>query len=53
MNIIQLNFPDRIRTDGYMSSPERSTRGQYEDPYYSQFAPRSGSITPVIDEEAR
>ncbi|XP_044727819.1 coiled-coil domain-containing protein AGAP005037 isoform X4 [Chrysoperla carnea] len=43
---------DRMRTDGYMSSPERSTRGQYEDPYYSQFAPRSGSITPVIDEEA-
>ncbi|KAG5899336.1 hypothetical protein JTB14_029286 [Gonioctena quinquepunctata] len=35
--------------DGYMSSPERSSR--YEDPYYSQYATRSGSITPVIDEE--
>lgn len=39
-------------TDGYMSSPERVSRG-YEDPYYSQYAPRSGSITPVIDEEIR
>ncbi|CAG9823610.1 unnamed protein product [Phaedon cochleariae] len=37
--------------DGYMSSPERSSR--YEDPYYSQYATRSGSITPVIDEEIR
>ncbi|XP_030745046.1 coiled-coil domain-containing protein AGAP005037 isoform X6 [Sitophilus oryzae] len=35
--------------DGYMSSPERSSR--YEDPYYSQYGTRSGSITPVIDEE--
>lgn len=35
-----------------MSSPERGSRG-YEDPYYSQYAPRSGSITPVIDEEIR
>ncbi|KAJ8917464.1 hypothetical protein NQ315_005511 [Exocentrus adspersus] len=32
-----------------MSSPERGSR--YEDPYYSQYATRSGSITPVIDEE--
>jgi hypothetical protein len=32
-----------------MSSPERGSR--YEDPYYSQYASRSGSITPVIDEE--
>lgn len=40
-------------TDGYMSSPERGSRGGYEDPYYSQYAPRSGSITPVIDEEIR
>lgn len=50
---------------GYMSSPERGGPraypspysaggpGAYEDPYYSQYAPRSGSITPVIDEEAR
>ncbi|XP_031342577.1 coiled-coil domain-containing protein CG32809-like isoform X13 [Photinus pyralis] len=36
--------------DGYMSSPERGSRG-YEDPYYSQYTTRSGSITPVIDEE--
>nr|XP_022918815.1 uncharacterized protein LOC111427760 isoform X5 [Onthophagus taurus] len=35
--------------DGYMSSPERGSR--YEDPYYSQYSTRSGSITPVIDEE--
>jgi hypothetical protein len=43
---------DRLKslpTDGYMSSPERGSR--YEDPYYSQYASRSGSITPVIDEE--
>lgn len=37
--------------DGYMSSPERGSR--YEDPYYSQYGTRSGSITPVIDEEIR
>ncbi|XP_030745050.1 coiled-coil domain-containing protein AGAP005037 isoform X10 [Sitophilus oryzae] len=47
------NLPaDRMKplpTDGYMSSPERSSR--YEDPYYSQYGTRSGSITPVIDEE--
>ncbi|KRT83575.1 hypothetical protein AMK59_3174, partial [Oryctes borbonicus] len=44
--------PDRLKTlptDGYMSSPERGSR--YEDPYYSQYTTRSGSITPVIDEE--
>ncbi|XP_018575169.1 coiled-coil domain-containing protein AGAP005037 isoform X2 [Anoplophora glabripennis] len=40
-----------LPTDGYMSSPERGSR--YEDPYYSQYATRSGSITPVIDEEIR
>ncbi|KAL3282961.1 hypothetical protein HHI36_006119 [Cryptolaemus montrouzieri] len=43
---------DRLKplpSDGYMSSPERSSR--YEDPYYSQYGTRSGSITPVIDEE--
>lgn len=50
---------------GYMSSPERGgTRGypsyappggsSYEDPYYAQgYGSRTGSITPVIDEEAR
>ncbi|XP_049769735.1 coiled-coil domain-containing protein AGAP005037 [Schistocerca cancellata] len=58
---------DRLHTEsGYMSSPERGGPSRayappyapagasaYEDPYYSQYAPRSGSITPVIDEEAR
>ncbi|XP_067006011.2 coiled-coil domain-containing protein AGAP005037 isoform X4 [Anabrus simplex] len=55
---------DRLHSEsGYMSSPERGgpraypgaypSSGQgYEDPYYSQYASRSGSITPVIDEEA-
>lgn len=46
--------PDRLKSlpagNGYMSSPERGSRG-YEDPYYSQYTSRSGSITPVIDEE--
>ncbi|RZF38532.1 hypothetical protein LSTR_LSTR006127 [Laodelphax striatellus] len=53
---------------GYMSSPERGgsapgrvypapyvspgAAGPYEDPYYSQYGSRTGSITPVIDEEA-
>lgn len=37
--------------DGYMSSPERGTRG-YEEPYYTQYGGSRGtSITPVIDEE--
>lgn len=42
-----------------MSSPERGSRygynqgGAYEDPYYAQYGSRTGSITPVIDEEAR
>nr|CAD7195896.1 unnamed protein product [Timema douglasi] len=56
--------PDRLHAEsGYMSSPERGgpraypgayPQGApgYEDPYYSQYASRSGSITPVIDEEA-
>ncbi|XP_053595110.1 coiled-coil domain-containing protein AGAP005037 isoform X2 [Microplitis demolitor] len=51
---------------GYMSSPERSntigsstgrysgvsysTGNSYEEPYYSQY---SGTVTPIIDEEAR
>lgn len=39
--------------DGYMSSPERGTRGTYEEPYYSQYGTRGGSVTPVIDEEQR
>jgi len=45
-----------------MSSPERGgsrnygynqAGGTYEDPYYAQYGSRTGSITPVIDEEAR
>lgn len=57
---------DRLHAEsGYMSSPERGGPRAYpaaayppggpgyEDPYYSQYASRSGSITPVIDEEAR
>ncbi|XP_073977153.1 coiled-coil domain-containing protein AGAP005037 isoform X26 [Rhodnius prolixus] len=52
--------------DGYMSSPERSSvaprgypgpgytiGGGYDDPYYAAYTPRTGAITPVIDEEAR
>lgn len=46
-----------------MSSPERAvapsrgygpySRSVYEDPYYSQYASRPSSITPIIDEEVR
>lgn len=36
-----------------MSSPERGTRGAYEEPYYSQYGTRGGSVTPIIDEEQR
>ncbi|XP_012285011.1 coiled-coil domain-containing protein AGAP005037 isoform X2 [Orussus abietinus] len=60
------SIPDRLHGEsGYMSSPERgggvgsstgryppgpySGGGSYEDPYYSQY---SGTVTPVIDEEA-
>ncbi|XP_051163411.1 uncharacterized protein LOC127282887 isoform X4 [Leptopilina boulardi] len=58
------SIPDRIHGEGgYMSSPERgsgsgpgryppvpySGASSYEDPYYSQY---SGTVTPVIDEEA-
>lgn len=42
-----------IPTDGYMSSPERGTRGGYEEPYYSQYGTRGISVTPIIDEEQR
>ena len=59
------SLTDRLHSEsGYMSSPERGgprsypaaaypPGAGYEDPYYSQYASRSGSITPVIDEEAR
>ncbi|XP_072152376.1 coiled-coil domain-containing protein AGAP005037 isoform X2 [Bemisia tabaci] len=58
---------DRLHGDaGYLSSPERggtippraytagyvpSATATYEDPYYAQYGSRTGSITPVIDEE--
>uniref|UniRef100_V9I985 Coiled-coil domain-containing protein AGAP005037 n=1 Tax=Apis cerana TaxID=7461 RepID=V9I985_APICE len=61
------SIADRLHGEsGYMSSPERgggvgsgtgryppgpySAGSSYEDPYYSQY---SGTVTPVIDEEAR
>ncbi|XP_049541962.1 coiled-coil domain-containing protein AGAP005037 isoform X2 [Anopheles darlingi] len=39
--------------DGYMSSPERSgtSRGAYEEPYYSQYGTRATTVAPIIDEE--
>ncbi|KAJ1522555.1 hypothetical protein ONE63_001741 [Megalurothrips usitatus] len=57
---------DRLHAEsGYMSSPERggpraypaapypaSASVSYEEGYYGQYGTRSGSITPVIDEEA-
>ncbi|XP_015586486.1 uncharacterized protein LOC107263617 isoform X5 [Cephus cinctus] len=60
------SIPDRLHGEsGYMSSPERgggvgtgtgrypagpySGGSSYEDPYYAQY---SGTVTPVIDEEA-
>ncbi|XP_047481547.1 nascent polypeptide-associated complex subunit alpha, muscle-specific form-like isoform X4 [Penaeus chinensis] len=58
---------ERMHGDGYLSSPERSPRPygapgsayltptpSYEDPYYGgQYGSRSGSVTPIIDEDAR
>lgn len=43
----------RVAVDGYMSSPERGTRGSYEEPYYSQYGTRGNSVAPIIDEELR
>ncbi|TDG39681.1 hypothetical protein AWZ03_013900 [Drosophila navojoa] len=37
--------------DGYTSSPERSTRSNYEEPYYSQYGTRGPVVAPIIDEE--
>ncbi|XP_055705920.1 uncharacterized protein LOC129803415 isoform X6 [Phlebotomus papatasi] len=46
-------YSDRNKNavDGYMSSPERATRTGYEEPYYSQYGTRGGTVTPIIDEE--
>ncbi|XP_037915678.1 uncharacterized protein LOC119654382 isoform X3 [Hermetia illucens] len=47
--------PDQLYSipDGYTSSPERGTRGGYEEPYYSQYGTRGSTVTPIIDEEQR
>ncbi|XP_037809489.1 coiled-coil domain-containing protein CG32809 isoform X4 [Lucilia sericata] len=42
---------NKMTMDGYTSSPERSTRGSYEEPYYSQYGTRGPVIAPIIDEE--
>ncbi|XP_054727264.1 coiled-coil domain-containing protein CG32809 isoform X11 [Anastrepha obliqua] len=41
----------KVPIDGYSSSPERSTRGNYEEPYYSQYGTRGPVVAPIIDEE--
>ncbi|XP_023159011.1 coiled-coil domain-containing protein CG32809 isoform X8 [Ceratitis capitata] len=41
----------KVPIDGYSSSPERSTRGNYEEPYYSQYGTRGTVVAPIIDEE--
>ncbi|XP_055846008.1 uncharacterized protein LOC129911982 isoform X5 [Episyrphus balteatus] len=45
--------PDQLYSipDGYTSSPERGTRGSYEEPYYSQYGTRGAAVAPIIDEE--
>uniref|UniRef100_A0A1I8MIE6 Actin interacting protein 3-like C-terminal domain-containing protein n=1 Tax=Musca domestica TaxID=7370 RepID=A0A1I8MIE6_MUSDO len=45
--------PDQLYSipDGYTSSPERSTRGNYEEPSYYQYGTRGTVIAPIIDEE--
>ncbi|XP_013101075.1 coiled-coil domain-containing protein CG32809 isoform X3 [Stomoxys calcitrans] len=45
--------PDQLYSipDGYTSSPERSTRGNYEEPSYYQYGTRGPVIAPIIDEE--
>ncbi|XP_062138227.1 coiled-coil domain-containing protein CG32809 isoform X2 [Drosophila sulfurigaster albostrigata] len=42
---------NKVSMDGYTSSPERSTRGNYEEPYYSQYGTRGTVVAPIIDEE--
>ncbi|XP_053952303.1 coiled-coil domain-containing protein CG32809 isoform X10 [Anastrepha ludens] len=41
----------KVPIDGYSSSPERSTRSNYEEPYYSQYGTRGSVVAPIIDEE--
>ncbi|XP_032289229.1 coiled-coil domain-containing protein CG32809 isoform X1 [Drosophila virilis] len=41
----------KVSMDGYTSSPERSVRGNYEEPYYSQYGTRGAVVAPIIDEE--
>lgn len=49
---ITIEFYYFTLTDGYMSSPERGTRA-YEEPYYTQYGTRGGSVTAIIDEEQK
>ncbi|XP_075155880.1 coiled-coil domain-containing protein CG32809 isoform X1 [Haematobia irritans] len=42
---------NKVAMDGYTSSPERSTRGNYEEPSYYQYGTRGPVIAPIIDEE--
>ncbi|ALC48178.1 CG32809 [Drosophila busckii] len=44
---------NKITIDGYTSSPERASRGNYEEPYYSQYGTRNAVVAPIIDEEQR
>ncbi|XP_052857006.1 coiled-coil domain-containing protein CG32809 isoform X1 [Drosophila gunungcola] len=46
-------IPDQLYSipDGYTSSPERGSRGNYEEPYYSQYGTRGSVVAPIIDEE--
>ncbi|XP_017134034.1 coiled-coil domain-containing protein CG32809 isoform X4 [Drosophila elegans] len=42
---------NKVSMDGYTSSPERGSRGNYEEPYYSQYGTRGTVVAPIIDEE--
>lgn len=48
-----MSSPERGGPRAYPAAAYPPGGPSYEDPYYSQYASRSGSITPVIDEEAR